>query len=227
MQQHGVRVELEEREVAEAKSAQLTVEPEPVPWKEYLGETMAAVYRCECAPRWTGVAWQLWIYAAEPERVATCLDHYEYLGEQVRHRADTLSTRLLHLRHTDEERYENMLNSYAEGLVYDASKRLLAQLGWRGEVPFMAHGFDEEEFNNTARDPLNPDDDLEDTGEPGLKRYRYQAPADPPFDDEPNANPPPNKVLETDPALFARGRRDSRYLSLIPSRLADAFRRSP
>jgi len=224
MAKHGILVELEDRDTSDEKAAMIVVEPEPVPWPEYLGTTLATVYRCEYTPRWTGVAWQFWIYSNEPERVSTCRDHFDFVARQVATRTDVLAERLLYMRSRDPTRYENKLNSYAEGLVYQLATKLLRNVGWDGLPPFMADGFDKEAYRAKTKDPLDPEPETEDTGEPGLKRYRYVAPADPPFDEEPNAAPPPNRVLDTDPEMFARGRRESGYLTLIPARLADAFR---
>lgn len=216
---HGIQVELEDIEEAMEKSAQLVVEPEPVAWKEYLGETLATIYRCECDPRWTGVSWQLWVHSDEAERVATCLDHFTYLHDQVRNRSRRIRVRQAHLPKPTQENKEQ---SYAEGLVYEASRALLRRLGWHGEVPFIAEGFDPDEFLAKSRDPLEPPEE-HDTGEPGLRRYRYQAPHDPVVEDD-ATRPPPNEVVDTDVSMFARGRSDVRYLRLIPGRLEDVFR---
>lgn len=217
----GIEVELEDEDEAQEKSAMLVVESEPIAWEEFLGTTMATVYRCDHAPRWTGASWQFWIYSEDADRVAICQDHFKYLHEQIYFRSRRLATRQLGRSLIERE---NMAQSYAEGLVVEASIRILARLGWHDAPPFVESGFDLEKYSAEARDPLEPT--VEDNGEPGLRRYRYRAaPHEETLADEVhNAPPPPQRPMDTDLSVFARGRHDVGYLRLIPGRLEDAFR---
>lgn len=218
MKRAGIVVELEERE--EATTAMLAVEPLPVPWKEFLACSIAAAYRCQFFPRWNGMCWQIWI-ASEPERVASCQDHYNFLSRQVVNRITMIEASLGYLRRSHPIRYETLVKSYSEGLVYECAKQLLALLGWAGPLPFEQ--FDQDKFEEDAQDPLSHDsDEDQDHTEPGLMIYRYRAPADA-FPDEELVEAP-SSGLGYDSATFARGRSEQRHLTLVPARLSDAWR---
>lgn len=223
MRRHGIEVELEDREEEEAKLALLSVDPLPVEWKEYLGHALTVIYRCEYASRWTGAAWNLHAYANEADRVATCLDHFRFIHDQVAAKARSLERMLARGRIKTEQERENIVASYAEGLIYAVAESLIRKVGWLGQLPFVEGPFDLEKFNAVTLDPLAVDEP-EDTGEPGLRRFRYSAPADPPFPDDGNVQPPPMRSMDPELGWFDRGVHDSRYLSAIPTRLLDAFR---
>jgi hypothetical protein len=229
MRKHELEVELEDHDVEESMSALLTTQPAPVRWMEYLAMTLAAAYRCSDAPHWTGLAWQLWIYSDDPLRVSSCQEHYRHLAEQLLNRVEVMRTtdRLLYLLHMSKDRYDVLLSSYAQGVVYELSRRLLERLGWSDEPPFMEDGFDMERFCCEAWDPLELECPEVDDGfqEPGLRRLRHRiVPVSIPLAEghEDVPVPPPESTV-MDFAMFAQGRRDGRYIHLIPSRLVDAF----
>lgn len=224
MQRAGIVVELMDAEDEESKWSLLTTDVFPVPWKEYLGVTMAAAYRCECLPRATPVAWQLWAFSEESDRLSSCRDHYGYVSNQVQNRVAMMASRMrFHPRDDVSKETRSMIDSYASGLVFSFSQRLLACLGWEGDPPF-AEDFDMDDFLKKAKDPLSSDDgcDEEIDQGPGLVPYRHRSPADHVFD-ETHREPPPDDVLQFDPNMFAQGQQHAQYLSLVPSRLADVF----
>jgi hypothetical protein len=224
MQRAGIVVELMDAEDEESKWSLLTTDVFPVPWKEYLGVTMAAAYRCECLPKGTPVAWQLWAFSEENDRLSSCRDHYGYVRNQVENRVAMMAARMrLYSLPDDSTETRSMIDSYASGLVFSFSKRLLACLGWEGTPPF-AEDFDMEDFLDKAKDPLfNEDENEEEVDQgPGLVPYRHRSPADHVFD-ESHQETPPDDVLQFDPNMFAQGQQHAQYLSLVPSRLADAF----
>lgn len=223
MRKHGIRVELEDEKVWNSRSHLLFAARAPNAWREWLGETLAAVYRCDLTTCVQGGRWQLWIYSHSADRVTACRNHFEFLEAQIQANTNSQEQALIGWSGVfvvgEKPRNKTKAeSSYGMGLTRTSMAALLEDLGYHGPLPFEI-GFDPDDFKELVKDPFEVDEAPLDAV--SLTRYVHTEPVDVPK----HLQVTPNEPDMVEPILiwFRRGMDDSPYVLRIPANLEDVF----